>query len=184
MKSILGFSVGETQEAKVIETPCDVHNHPVPSLVTVRFSETGPALTYYNDKYALQAGDRVFVSGKCAGQPGEVEKVTTRFKIRLSDYQRVIAKASISIHGTYELVLDKMISYDENAVSPEEFRSWILPPAHWDGEDGGSPEDEVIIGEGYELDLFDLEHCDEITEAVADRAMDYCRSGRVAYLLV
>ena len=182
MKSILGFSVGETQEEKVIETPCDVHNRPVPSLVTVRFPGTGPALTYYNDQYALQVGDRVFVSGKFAGQPGEVEKVTTRFKIRLSDYQRVIAKASIAIHGTYDLVLDKMVTHDENAVSPEEFRSWILPPAQRDDEDRESPEDEVIVGDGYELDLFALEHCDEITEPIAERAMDYCRSGRVAYL--
>ena len=184
MKSILGFGIGETQEAKAVETPCDVHNRPVPSLVTVRFPGNGPTLTYYNDQYALQAGDRVFVSGKYAGQLGEVETVTTKFKIRLSDYQRVIAKASIAIHGAYELGLDKMVSYDENAVSPEEFRSWILPPAHWEGDDSESPEDEVIVGDGYELDLFDLEHCDEITEAIAERAIDYCRSGRVAYLSV
>lgn len=184
MKSILGFGIGETQKAKAVETPSRVENAPVPSLVTVRFPETGPALTYYNDKFELEVGDRVFVSGKLAGQLGEVEMVTTKFKIRLSDYQRVIAKASIDIHGAYELVLDKMVNYDENAVSPEEFRSWILPPAHWDGEDGGSPEDEVIIGEGYELDLFDLEHCDEITEAVMERVADYCLSGKVAYLSV
>lgn len=184
MKSILGFSIGEVQEAKSNETPSTVYNHPVPSLVTVRFSGNGPTMTYYNDKYALEAGDRVFVSGKYAGQPGEVEKVTTRFKIRLSDYQRVIAKASIVIHGTYELVLDKMVSYDENAVSPEEFRSWILPPAQQDDGDGEAPEDEIIVGDGYALDFFDLEHCDDITEAIAERAMDYCRSGRVVYLSV
>lgn len=74
--------------------------NPVRSLVSVRFIQDGRAFTYYNDKFALEVGDHVFVSGQLAGQLGIVEKVTTRFKINLADYQRVISKASAAIHGT------------------------------------------------------------------------------------
>ena len=109
MKSILGFSIGETPASENVTVTPKEELHPVRSLVSVRFLQDGRTLTYYNDSFALAVGDRVFVSGKLAGQPGIVEKVTTRFKIRLSEYQRVIAKASIAIHGTYDLVLNLLL---------------------------------------------------------------------------
>ena len=178
MKSILGFCIGEKPvEESIAVTPKEERN-PVRSLVSVRFIRDGRALTYYNDKFALEVGDHVFVSGKLAGQLGIVEKVTTKFKINLADYQRVISKASGAIHGTYEAVLDKMISYDREALSPEEFRAWILPPAHWDGDGSENQED------GYELDLSELEENDDVNAAVLERAVDYCSCGKVAYICV
>ena len=183
MKNILGFSIGETPAAESIPVVLKEELCPVRSLVSVRFIQDGRVLTYYNDRFALEAGDRVFVSGKLAGQPGIVEKVTTRFKINLADYQRVISKAATAIHGTYEAVLDKMVSYDRNALSPEDFRSWILPPVHWDG-DGSEDQEEIIVGDGYELSLSELENNDEVSAAVLGRAVDYCCSGKVAYICV
>ena len=184
MKSILGFAIGEKPvEGSVAAAPKEEHD-PVRSLVSVRFIRDGRAFTYYNDRFVLEVGDHVFVSGKLAGQPGIVEKVTTRFKINLADYQRVISKAGTAIHGTYESVLDKMVSYDQAALPPEEFRAWILPPAHWDGDGSDDQEDEIIVGEGYELNLSELEINDDVNPTVLDRAVDYCRSGKVAYICV
>ncbi len=184
MKSILGFSIGETPETTAIAVAPKEELYPVRSLVSVRFIRDGRTLTYYNDRFALEPGDRVFVSGKLAGQLGIVESVTTRFRINLADYQRIIAKAGCAIHGTYESIMDKMVSYDRNALSPEEFRSWILPPAHWDGDGSDGKEDEIIVGDGYELSLSDLEMNDDVNGAVLDRALDYCRGGNVAYISV
>ncbi len=184
MKSILGFGIGEKPAAESIAVTPKEELNPVRSLVSVRFIRDGRAFTYYNDKFALEVGDHVFVSGKLAGQLGIVEKVTTKFKINLADYQRVISKASVAIHGTYESMLDKMVSYDREALSPEEFRAWILPPAHWDGDGNEDQEDEIIVGDGYELNLSELEGNDDVNATILERAVDYCRSGKVAYICV
>ena len=183
MKSILGFGTEETPGTEALAVAPKEELRPVRSLVSVRFIRDGRAFTYYNDRFALEIGDHVFVSGKLAGQPGIVEKITTKFKINVSDYQRVISKVSVSIHGTYESVLDRMVSYDPCAVSPDEFRSWILPPVCWE-DDSPAPEDEIVIGDGYELCLPELESSDDVDPSVLERAADYCRSGKVAYIAV
>ncbi len=148
-----------------------VAERPVCSLVSIRFAKSNRTLTYYNDKFDLEVGDHVFVSGRLAGQLGIVEKVTTKFKINLADYQRVISKADRSIHGTYRSVLDKMVSYDQDAMTPEAFRTWILPPAHLLEEENEKKE-EIIVGEGYELDLSHLEDNDEVDPSVLQRAVE------------
>lgn len=183
MKSILGFGIGEKPETESIICTTLESQLPVRSLVSVRFIRDGRTLTYYNDKFALEVGDHVFVSGKLAGQLGIVEKVSTKFKINLADYQKVIAKANTAIHGTYESVLDKMVSYDHDAMTPDEFRAWILPPAHWE-DDADDEDEEVIVGDGYELSLESLERCDEASPVILERAADYCRNGKVAYISV
>lgn len=184
MKSILGFSAGETPEGKAAEVPSQEESRPVRSLVTVRFPQHGAAPTYYNDRFALAPGDYVFVSGKLAGQAGVVETVTTKFRIRLADYQRVISKACSVVRGSYEPILDKMVSYDRNAMSPEAFRSWILPPVHREDDSGETATDEIIVGEGYALSLSDPERSEEIEPAVLRRALDYCSQGKLAYISV
>lgn len=159
MKNILGFGIRDNPPVESITVEPKEEANPVRSLVSVRFIRDGRTFTYYNDRFALEVGDHVFVSGKLAGQLGVVEKVTTKFKINLADYQRIISKASATIHGTYESVLDKMVSYDPEALSPAAFRDWILPPAHWEGDGSNGQEDEIIVGDGYELSLDDLESC-------------------------
>ena len=185
MKSILGFSVGDKPESKDITIVQKEELCPVRSLVSVQFVRSGRELTYYNDRFALEVGDRVFVSGKHAGEPGIVQKVTTKFRINLADYQRVISKAACTIHGTYESVMDKMVSYDRNALTPEEFRLWILPPVHWDSDESEIDDDyEIVEGDGYELHLPDLENSDEASGSALERATGYCCEGRIAYISV
>ena len=154
----IGFSVESDEnrpETSAVTIPVSDTPAAVRSLVQVRFEDDGRALTYYNDLFALSPGDRVFVSGKLAGKPGTVESVTTRFKINLANYEKVISLASMEVAGTYERIIDKMVSYDHDALSPDEFRSWVMPPKGWDKKDD-DPEDEIIIGDGYELHLPEL----------------------------
>ena len=117
MKSILGFGIEEKPAPATADLVPQEPVQPVRSLVTVRFPEDGRSLTYYNDRFDLKEGDLVFVSGKLAGKPGVVQHVITRFKINLSNYQKIIAKAGSPIHGYFESVLDKMVSYDHAALS-------------------------------------------------------------------
>ena len=180
MKSILGFGTEEKPAEIKAEAAPTITGEPVRSLVSVRFIGDGRTLTYYDDRFALEEGDRVFVSGRLAGKPGVVEKVTTRFRIRLSDYERVISKACGCIRGSYESVIGKMLSFDEEALSPADFRSWFMPPAEAEGGEG--PEEEILAGDGFELSLPDLEEDEDAGEAVLDRAVDYCRNGKVAYI--
>ena len=172
----IGFSIESNENLPetaavtlpVLDTPAAVR-----SLVQVRFEDDGRVLTYYNDLFALSPGDRVFVSGKLAGTPGTVESVTTRFKINLANYEKVISLASMEVAGTYERIIDKMVSYDSCAISPEEFRSWILPPKHVEDDE----EEEIMTGDGYELSIPNLEEDDEAGQDALEKAVEYCRSG-------
>ncbi len=172
----IGFSIEPAAPVEDSIPVPPVRNEPVRSLVRVRFEADRRVLTYYNDRFNLAPGDRVFVSGKLAGCPGTVESVTTRFKINLADYEKVIHRASAELHGTYERMIDKMVSYDATALRPEAFRTWAAPPKANDAE--------FVLGEGYTLDPETMGSDDEINPAVLQRAFDYCRQGNVAYISV
>ena len=45
-------------------------------------------------------------------------------------------------------------------------------------------EDEVISGEGYTIDINNIEACEDITSVIAERAVNYCSEGRVRYLCI
>ncbi len=178
---MMGFGREDRNDTPNVVTPqVEEPKKPVRSLVRVRFEDFERELTYFNDRFDLNCGDRVFVSGKLEGKPGFVTSVTTKFKIRLSDYERVIALAQTPIHGAYKPVADKMLSYDSNALSPEAFRTWILPPE----EQVLDEEDEIIYGDGYEIPLDDPHRADGVEPAVFDRAVEYCRSGKIGYVSV
>ena len=161
------------QKGTVITEPS-----PVRSLVSVSFEEGGRPLTYYNDRFDLNPGDRVFVSGKLAGKVGYVESVTTKFRIRLSDYEKVLSVAQTPVLGTYEPKGEMMCSYDADAVSPESFRKWVLPPKD-EAEDG-----EIIFGDGYEISMDDPTSADGYDPSVMERAIKYCQEEKIGYVSV
>lgn len=177
----MGFGREDFREqAQSVIPQTDAPKAAVRSLVRVRFEDSDRELTYFNDAFDLKDGDRVFVSGKLAGKAGIVTSVTTKFRIRLSDYERVIALAQTPIRGTYRPVADKMLSYDDCALSPEAFRTWILPPE----EPADGPCGEEIYGEGYEIPLDDPSDADGVDDAVFERAVEYSFSGKVGYVSV
>ena len=178
---MMGFGREDKNDTSNVVIPqVEEPKEPVCSLVRVRFEDFDRELTYFNDRFDLSCGDRVFVSGKLYGKPGFITSVTTKFKIRLSDYERVIALAQTPIHGAYKSVADKMLSYDSNALSPEAFRTWVLPPT----EEVLDEDDDVIYGDGYEIPLDEPHNADGVDHAVFDRALEYCRSGKIGYVSV
>lgn len=178
---MMGFGRDEKKDVPdPLVIPNDETMEPVVSLVRVRFDCFDKELTYFNDRFDLKEGDRVFVSGKLAGKIGYITSVSTKFKIRLSDYERVIAVAQTPIHGSYVPVIDKMLSYDSIALSPEAFRTWFLPPEEKNEDENY----EIVYGDGYVIPLDDPHSAEDVDHAVFERAMEYLRSGRIGYVSV
>lgn len=182
MKKMLGFMAGCDAEAMTQAAPVPASG-PVKSVVKVRFESRHVPLAYYNDCFDLRVGDVVYVSGALAGEPGVVTSVSTKFRIHTGDYERVLSVLDLTIHGSFTRFRDKMVSQPEIAISPEQFGSWVTPPVdpkkppvEWD--------DEVISGEGYTIDIQRIEDCEDLTPKIAQRAVDYCKEGRVRYLCV
>ncbi|MGN0528596.1 MAG: hypothetical protein ACI4IE_05640 [Eubacterium sp.] len=157
MKMKIGFNIGESKKENTENiantvAPEVVAEEPVRSVVTVRF-ENGREYPYYNDEFNLKVGDVVFVDGKLAGQQGRVTGVTTKFKVSLDYYKRVIARLNLNFNGGFERVNGFMLSKD--CVLPfEQVNAWFNPPR----ED----EEEFFIGEGYEVMLGKTDECEDV----------------------
>ncbi len=174
----MGFGRDDKEKTEAVIPQVEEPRTAVKSLVRVHFEDAAYELTYFNDAFDLKPGDRVFVSGKRAGEVGIVNAVSTKFRIKASDYERVIALAQTPIRGTYKPVADKMLSYDSNALSPEEFRKWVMQPEE------PTEDDEIICGDGYEIPLNDPHNAEGVDKAVFGRALNYCGSGRIGYIAV
>ena len=101
MKNAIGFQPSPEQSASPAVQPAapPQTESSVPSLVYIRFSGIEKAYAYYNDRFDLHEGDRVFVSGKLSDRAGRVESVNTHFRLDLSRYERVLARADRVLHG-------------------------------------------------------------------------------------
>lgn len=178
MKTILGFGKSEeTKKTAEKQEKRDYAGTGVKSLVEVSFPDVSRTYSYFNDQFDLKAGDLVYVSGCLKGTLGYVESVNYKFKINLADYERVIAHPVIEIHGRYHQIMDMLVSYDTEAIKPDQIRNWVKPPVP---EDEEPPE--FVQGEGYSFDLEHFTESDEVEGRIIERAVDYCKNGRVRYL--
>lgn len=107
MKFKIGFKGYEEEKKEDLQLAKFTESTPVKSVVQVQFPSKGRSLAYYNDKFDLHVGDIVFVDGKLEGIQGIVTEVSRSFKIKLSDYKRVIAVADTTVKG--ELINDNQI---------------------------------------------------------------------------
>lgn len=183
MRRMIGFMASNESKTETPSVPTTIRGiTPVKSLVKVRFECHSMPLAYYNDRFDLQEGDVVYVSGKLAGEPGVVVSVTTKFRIHTSDYERVLSLLDLRIHGFFTGVRDKMVSFGQIAITPEQFGGWVTPPEDpKKKKDEDEDEDEVVSGEGYTIDINIIETCEDITSVIAERAVGYCTEGRVRY---
>ncbi len=185
MKKIMGFTDEIIEETKTVKDIPEVE--PVTtkkSLVSLSFEGINKAYTYYNDTFDLQIGDKVFVSGKLYGKIGCVQDVNYCFKIKLSDYERVIAKTDTEIKGDFIFYSDKAISFNTN-MTPEKFEKIIIPP-QLDKDDrkqiAQNINDDFLYGEGWSVNLENYIESEYITKYEADEALDMCLNGDVVYL--
>ena len=120
----------------------------VKSLVKVYFPERRISLSYFNDMFNLKVGDIVFVEGSLEGYRGRVEEVSHTFKIKKSEYKKVIAVADTTLWGEVHIAGETMIALDREVLPFEKVRGWFLPPVSENDE-----EYEIFFGEEEEISM-------------------------------
>lgn len=171
----IGFSA-EHPEEQPLKTEAAVVEEATPrrSLVQVYFAKRDTTLSYYNDRFDLHRGDVVYVDGKLAGLRGRVVAVNYTFRIKASEYQRVIAVADTSVHGQFFLTGSHFVTFDRTALPYDKAASWFMPPA---GE-----EDEIISGSDDSAFCLEDLHGMDVSSDTAQRGHEYYREDRVRYL--
>ncbi len=175
MKYKIGFH-GYEEEKKEDLQPLEIgENKPVKSVVQVRFPSQGRSFAYYNDRFDLHVGDIVFVEGKLEGVQGVVTEVSRSFKIKLSDYKRVVAVADTTVKGELYFGGSHLIAFDKNVIPYEKVRGWFLP---------SESDEEVAVG--YDDESFFYEDIEDfkIKPEIADRGFDYYNRNKVVYISV
>jgi len=173
MKNKIGFTT-EVAVAPTVEYAPPKQTVPRKSVAQVYFPTHGTTLSYYNDRFDLKRGDLVYVDGKLEGIPGFVRSVNYTFKIKLSDYKRVIAVADTSVHGEFHMAGSHFATFDRAALSREKIRTWFLAPS--------TDEDEFVTGcDDFAFCLDDLKGMN-ISPVIADRGQEYYAEYKVRYL--
>lgn len=176
MKFKIGFA-GETrgetsEEFTVSASPRTIA--PRKSVVQVQFPGRGSALAYYNDRFDLHLGDFVYVDGKLEGLRGRVINVSYNFKIKLSDYKRVIALVDTDVKGQFHYAGSHFITFDRCAIPAKKVARWFMPPA--------KEEDDLVIGiDDTAFRLDDLKSM-KISSDAAERGHEYYLENKVLYL--
>ena len=175
MKYKIGFH-GYEEEKKEDLQPLEIgENKPVKSIVQVRFPSQGRSFAYYNDRFDLLVGDIVFVEGKLEGVQGTVIEVSRSFKIKLSDYKRVIAVADTTVKGELYFGGSHLIAFDKNVIPYNKIRGCFLPP---------ESDEEVAVGYDDESFFYEDIEVFKIKPEIADRGFDYYNRNKVVYISV
>lgn len=147
---------------------------PRKSVVQVYFAARNRTLAYYNDQFDLHCGDTVYVEGKLEGLRGRVTAVDYNFKIRLSDYKRVIAVADTTVSGRLLMAGSHFLTFDRNVLPAGKVTGWFKAP----------PKEESEIVCGSDETSFPLKNLSamKVGEAIAERGCDYYREDRVRYI--
>lgn len=177
----MSFKIGFTAEKeheikKIIEnTPMEKKAQPVKkSVVNIYFPNRHLTCSYYNDRFNLKRGDIVYVDGKLEGLRGRVVDVNYNFKIKLSDYKRVIGVVDTNVVGEFHLVGSHLITADENVLPYEKVAAWFKAPE--------SEEEEYVSSSGGEtFSLSDLSGMN-IKSHIAERGHEYYMGNRVVYI--
>lgn len=174
----IGFHSNEKDNSQTsaasIVTPCTTA--PRKSVVQVSFPGYGKPLAYYNDSFDLHVGDRVYVEGARKGILGYVVEVNYSFKIKLSEYKRVIYLVDTEVHGEFFSAGSHFISFDPSVLPAEKARTWFLAPLG---------EDEQYVS-GSDDTAFELNNLKEMQfmPQIASRGHEYYVENHVKYLSV
>lgn len=174
------FKIGFTAEPPENKTVQVEREEPITqkearrSVVQVHFAKRNMTLAYYNDKFDLKCGDLVYVDGKLEGMQGKVVEVNYNFKIRLSDYQRVIAVADTAVKGKFFMAGSHFVTFDRDVLPAQKALSWYKAPA--------SEEDEFVCGEDGDSFYLDKLSGMNVSDAIAERGCNYYAENRVRYI--
>ncbi len=173
---ISGFGANQKEEQSITPTYETYPQTIVPrkSLVQVRFPGRGMALTYYNDQFNLKPGDRVYVDGKLEGLLGRVTEINYNFKIKVSDFKKVIAVVDTDVSGEFHMAGSHFVTFDSASLPVEKVKLWFKAPEKEDEEVISSSDDSSFL-------LSDLKGMN-ISSAIAQRGHEYYLENRVSYL--
>lgn len=133
-------------------------------------------LDYYNDQFDLYRGDMVYVEGKLEGMLGRVTEVNYNFKIKVSDYKRVIAVVDTTVNGQFFMAGSHFVTFDRAALPIRKAKTWFKAPE--------KEEDEFISGsDDTTFHLDDLGSI-KVSAAIVDRGHEYYIENKVRYLCI
>lgn len=172
--SISGFGRTQADSRNTISTQDNRAVVPRKSVVQVLFPCFGHSLAYYNDQFDLHQGDRVYVDGKLEGEIGVVTSVAYNFKIKLSDYKRVIAVVDTCVHGQFYIAGAYCVTFDPHTLPAAQATLWFRAPSG-EGE---------IYESGSDDTAFRLDDLQEMGAAgsIEERGHNYYMETRVRYL--
>ena len=133
----IGFAAADHQEKKPVEATYTKQQIPATlrkSVVQVYFAGRNTTLAYYNDQFDLHRGDMVYVDGKLEGLRGRVTEVNYNFKIKVSDYKRVIAVVDTTVNGRFFMAGSHFVTFDRAALPISKAVTWFKAPAKEDEE--------------------------------------------------
>lgn len=174
----IGFTAESTEKkaTEAVYTTPQRTITPRKSVVQIYFAERHMTLAYYNDKFDLYRGDMVYVDGKLEGLLGRVTEVNYNFKIKISDYKRVIALVDTTVHGQFFMAGSHFVTFDREALPCSKASTWFKAPANED--------DEFVSGsDDAAFSLNDLSGMN-ISTAVAERGHKYYIENKVRYLSI
>ena len=174
----IGFAA-ERPENKPTEAAYTVQQQaaaPRKSVVQVHFAGRNMTLAYYNDQFDLRVGDMVYVDGKLEGQRGRVEEVNYNFKIKLSEYKRVIAVVDTAVTGQFFMAGSHFVTFDREALPAGKVVTWFKAPAKED-------EEFVSGSDDFSFRLDDLKGI-KVSAAIAERGKNYYMENRVRYISI
>ncbi len=147
---------------------------PKKSVVQVYFPHRGMGWAYYNDSFDLKVGDFVYVEGMLEGYRGQVTEVNYSFKIKLSDYKKVIAVIDTHVEGDIFLAGSHIVSFDRSTIPFSKVLTWFKAPEN---------EDDYISGNDDEnrFPLDDLSKM-KISHGAADRGHNYYVENKVVFV--
>jgi len=166
--------IGRNRHNKYTHTHFNHLHRPRRSVVEISFEGKYMTLAYYNDKFDLHIGDLVYVDGKLEGLLGRVISVNYNFKIKLSDYKRVIALVDTTVKGQFFTAGPQFITFDREAIPRKQVLSWFKPPFEED--------DDFVSGNDDSTFSLDNLISTKFTSNVFSRGCEYHDDNRVKYI--
>ena len=171
----IGFNENDYDERiYTSDTTEQAKTTPVKSVVEVYFPSRERAWSHYNDRFDLHKGDIVYVDGHLEGKCGIVVDVNYNFKIKISDYKKVIAVADTSVKGEVHFADSHFVAFKPTVIPYEKVVTWFKAP--------DKPDDEIVCGsDDTSFPLDDLAQMDAQPD-VMHRGFDYYYDNKVVYI--
>ncbi len=147
---------------------------PRPSVVRVCFPDDGRSFSYYNDRFDLHCGDLVYVEGQLEGVRGRVTEINCNFKIKLSDYKRVIAVVNTTVHGQFFMAGSHFVTFARETLPCGQAITWFKAPT----------DEEFVSGSDDAVFCLDNLKDMNVSAAIAERGQEYYMDNKVRYLCI